>query len=84
MAVGLPELVTDSLEDYTARALELAHDPAALAALRERLARSRATSPLFDAERFRGHWEAALAEMYERHLAGQPPGSFDVAALPRD
>src|SRR5262249_22779972 len=35
--VGLPELVTDSLEDYTARALHLAHSPDELAALRARL-----------------------------------------------
>jgi predicted O-linked N-acetylglucosamine transferase (SPINDLY family) len=28
LTVGLPELVTDSLEEYTARALQLAHNPA--------------------------------------------------------
>ena len=34
-AVGLDELITQSLEDYEALALKLAHDPAYLAALRE-------------------------------------------------
>src|SRR5262249_59368586 len=55
----LPELITDSLEDYTARALELAHRPEQLAALRARLAASRLSSPLFDAARFARHFRSA-------------------------
>ena len=43
-AIGLPELVAASLEDYEALALALAHDPQRLAAIREKLAHNRVPS----------------------------------------
>jgi len=51
-AIGLPELVTGSLEQYEARALELAREPGLLARYRQRLAANRHTQPLFDMARF--------------------------------
>jgi predicted O-linked N-acetylglucosamine transferase (SPINDLY family) len=51
-AIGLPELVTTSLADYEARALELATQPGLLAGYRQRLAENRRTQPLFDMARF--------------------------------
>lgn len=65
-AVGLPELATRSLEEYEARALELARDPARLGALRARLARNRATHPLFDNARACRNIEAAYLRMWEQ------------------
>ena len=44
-AVGLPELVTENLEDYETLALRLARDPALLKSSRARLAQNRATAP---------------------------------------
>jgi predicted O-linked N-acetylglucosamine transferase (SPINDLY family) len=79
-AVGLPELITYSLEEYEARALTLARDPAQLAALRQKLAINRTTYPLFDTERFTRHIEAAYTTMWERSRRGEPPQSFAVAA----
>ena len=61
--VGLPELITPSLEDYEALALALAKDPARLAALRAKLAAAPASSPLFDADRMRQNIEQALLAM---------------------
>ena len=78
-AAGLPELVTESLEAYEARALELARNPGQLDALRQKLARQRATMPLFDSERYRRHVEQAYVQMMERLRRGEPPASFDVA-----
>jgi len=43
-AMGLPELVTRSIEDYEALALALARDPPRLASLRARLAEERLSS----------------------------------------
>jgi predicted O-linked N-acetylglucosamine transferase (SPINDLY family) len=80
-AAGLPELITESLEAYEARALELARDPPQLEALRKKLARLRATAPLFDSERYRRHVEQAYLQMIERQRRGEPPVSFDVAPL---
>ncbi len=47
-AIGLPELAVGDLAAYEALALRLASDPAALAAIRARLAVNRNTRPLFD------------------------------------
>lgn len=66
-AVGLPELVTASLPEYEALALALAHDPAQLAALRERLAVNRDTAPLFDCARYTRNLEALYRRMWEEY-----------------
>lgn len=81
-AIGMPELITTSLEDYEALALRLARDPALLAATKDKLARNRLTEPLFDTARFTRHLEAAYVTMYERAQRGEPPASFSVEALP--
>jgi predicted O-linked N-acetylglucosamine transferase (SPINDLY family) len=80
-AIGLPELVTQSLPDYERRALELAHGPVALTRVKEKLERNRETCPLFDTGRFTRHLEAAYLRMWERHRAGEPPASFSVQAF---
>ncbi|HQQ62089.1 MAG TPA: tetratricopeptide repeat protein [Pseudomonadales bacterium] len=49
-ALDLPELVTDSLAAYEARALALATDAAALTAIRQKLLVQKNTSSLFDSE----------------------------------
>jgi predicted O-linked N-acetylglucosamine transferase (SPINDLY family) len=79
MTVGLPELVTQSLQDYEALALALASDPARLAALRETLSRNRGQSPLFDTDRFRRNIEAAYLRMLDAHRRGEPAQSFAVS-----
>jgi protein O-GlcNAc transferase len=67
-AIGLPELVTESLADYEALALKLARAPGTLKALKDRLAANRLTTPLFDADRFRSDMEAAFTAMRQRSL----------------
>jgi protein O-GlcNAc transferase len=78
-AIGLPELITTSLEDYEALALRIAREPDLHAALKRKLARNRETFPLFDTRRFTGHTEAAYTTMWERHQRGERPQSFAVA-----
>jgi protein O-GlcNAc transferase len=77
-AIGLPELVTHSLDEYEAVALRLAHDPSQLGDLRTRLQNNRSTFPLFNTDRFRRHIEAAYATMWERLRHNQSPQSFGV------
>ncbi len=77
-AAGLPELVTASLADYEAMALELAADAAALGKIKARLVRERDACALFDTARFARHLESAYATMWERHRRGEPPASFAV------
>jgi protein O-GlcNAc transferase len=80
-AIGLPELVTHSIEDYEALALRLAKDPSLLEGYRNRLATNRLTHPLFDTDRFRHHIEAAYLQMWEIWQRGEQPRSFAVEAL---
>jgi protein O-GlcNAc transferase len=81
-AVGLPELVTHSLDEYYAQAVELASNPERLRGLRQRLLRDRTRHPLFDTARFCRHLEIAYTRMWERQQAGLAPESFAVAPLP--
>ena len=77
-AIGLPELVTRSIDDYEALALKLARTPSLLANAKAKLALNRDTWPLFDTDRLRRHIEAAYTTMRERCQRGEPPTSFSV------
>jgi predicted O-linked N-acetylglucosamine transferase (SPINDLY family) len=73
-ALGLADaLLADDLPAYERRAIQLATDPAALAALREALAARRATAPLFDTPRLCRHLEAVYLRMHEHACTGLPP-----------
>jgi protein O-GlcNAc transferase len=77
-AAGMAELITSSPSEYEARARGLAADPAALTALRAKLARNRDTSPLFDTERITRQLEAAYSAMWQRYRRGEAPASFSL------
>jgi predicted O-linked N-acetylglucosamine transferase (SPINDLY family) len=81
-AVGLPELVTQDLESYEAKALELAQQPGLLSTLRRHLRETRQDAPLFDADRFRRNLESAYLQMWQRHQRGEIPASFAVEFSP--
>jgi len=72
-AVGLPELVAATPEQYEALAVELAADQDRLAHIRRKLEANRLTAPLFDTRLYTRHLENAYTLMYERHQAGLPP-----------
>ena len=78
-AIGLPELVTTSLDEYETLASELASEPVLLGALKAKLAVHRRTHALFDTARFCRGIEAAYATMHERHQRGEPPEGFSIA-----
>ena len=77
-AVGLPELVTRSLDEYEALALKLATDPVLMASIRQKLDANCKTSPLFDTDRLRRHIEHAYMTMWDIAQRGEPPRSFAV------
>jgi protein O-GlcNAc transferase len=79
-AIGLPELVTQSLAEYEQLALALALDPERLAGIRAKLLCNRGTEPLFDTARFTRDLESAYSSMWGRQHAGLPPASFTVAS----
>jgi predicted O-linked N-acetylglucosamine transferase (SPINDLY family) len=72
-AIGLPELIASTQEEYEKLAIALATNPGRLAQLKHKLERNRLTTPLFDTALFTKHIEAAYVMMRERHRAGLPP-----------
>ena len=79
-AIDLPELITTTQEQYEALAVELATHPTRLRGIKNKLARNRLTTPLFDTPLITKHIEDAYTQMYERNLAGLPPQHIYVAA----
>ena len=77
-AIGLPELITSTQEEYESLAIELATNPKKLRQIRRKLERNRLTTPLFDPQLFTHHIEEAYGEMYERYQADLPPDHFSV------
>jgi len=74
-AAGLPELVTESQEQYEDLAVRLATEPDAFAAVKAKLTRD---CPLFNTDLFRRNIEAAYSRMWEIWRAGESPRAFDI------
>lgn len=62
-AVGMSEMITHSLQEYEAKALQLALDQDALQEVRARLVANKAQSPLFDTREFCRNLEATYIAM---------------------
>ena len=77
-SVGLPDMVTRTLDDYESLALKLAREPILLAEIRQRLEQNRLTYPLFNTDRFARHIEQAYVTMHENQRQGREPASFRV------
>jgi predicted O-linked N-acetylglucosamine transferase (SPINDLY family) len=77
-AAGLPDMVTHSQAEFEARAIALAADRGALAAIRARLAASLPGCVLFDSPRYTRNLEAAFRAMRDCHGAGGAPEAFSV------
>jgi len=78
IAIGLPELITTTQQQYEALAVELATDAERLRHIRRTLERNRLTAPLFDTELFARHIENAYSQMYQRCQADLPPEHIHV------
>ena len=66
MNAGLPDWIATDKDDYVARAIKHAGDLPRLALLRSQLRQQVLASPIFDAERFAGHFEDALRGMWKK------------------
>jgi predicted O-linked N-acetylglucosamine transferase (SPINDLY family) len=72
-AIELPELITATPAQYEDRAVQLAENPRHLADIRQKLARNRLRTSLFDTRAFTSHLEAAYTKVHGRYLAKLPP-----------
>jgi predicted O-linked N-acetylglucosamine transferase (SPINDLY family) len=77
-AIGLPELISNSQEEYEALAVELASNPEKLITLKQKLASNKLTTPLFNSPQFTKGLERAYVQMYERYQADMSPEDIFV------
>jgi predicted O-linked N-acetylglucosamine transferase (SPINDLY family) len=77
-AIGLPELITTTQEEYEALAIELAINPQKLADIKLRLVNNRLTTPLFDTPLFTKNIETAYIKMMERYHADLKPEHLKI------
>ena len=75
-AVGLPEMITTSPQQYEEKAVYLATHPEELKRLHALLERNRLTTPLFNTERQVQNIEDVYQHLWQRHIAGLPPETF--------
>ena len=71
-AIGLPELITHTQEEYEALAIELAKNPLKLADIKLRLANNRLNAPLFDTTLYAKHLEMAYIKMMAKYQSYLP------------
>ena len=77
-AIGLPELVTTTEQDYEELILELATNPTKLAQVKDKLATNRLTQPLFNTELYTKHLENGYHQAYQNYFDGNPPQTITV------
>ena len=66
-AIGLPELVCHSQNEYEDLAIDLGKNREKLEEMKEKLAKNRLTMPLFDTTLFTRNLEVAYEKVYERY-----------------
>jgi len=67
-ALGMDDLITDNLDDYRQKALQLSSDADLLASIKQRLLQSRDSAPLFDTGRFAQDLEHCYQTVWQRYL----------------
>jgi protein O-GlcNAc transferase len=77
-SMNLPELITNTPEEYEALAIELATHPEKLKAIKDKLASNLTTAPLYNTKLFVRNLESAYTTMYERHHEGLEPDHIYV------
>ena len=78
-AVGLPELVAETKEQYEALIIDLVENPGRLAQIRQQLIDNRLSAPLFDSATYTKHLEKAYVEAYDRYFEGKEPDHIFVS-----
>jgi len=77
-AIGAPELIVNTQEEYESMAVELATNPKRLEEIKQNLTLNRLSTPLFDTTLFTRNIENAYRQMYERYQADLPPDHFGL------
>jgi protein O-GlcNAc transferase len=81
-AIGAPELIAYSLDEYEKKARAYATQPEMLAEVRAKLRDNRDGAPLFHIDRLTRHFESACDLMWQNYVDGNDPRMIEVPALP--
>lgn len=77
-AIGLPELITKSEQQYEALCLDLFENPQRLSQITKKLESNRLTHPLFDSQKYTKHLESGYELAHQRYLDGKQPAVIFV------
>ena len=71
----------ESLDEYLEKSIYYATHSSTLVALKQKLVKKRRTTPLFNTAHTVAYIEQAYQHMWQRHLQGLPPDTFDVREM---
>lgn len=77
-AIKLPELITRTEQEYEKKALELATNPDLMKQIKNKLAKNRLVTPLFNTQLFTEHIQKAYEVIYLRYHAGMKPDHIHI------
>jgi predicted O-linked N-acetylglucosamine transferase (SPINDLY family) len=77
-AIGLPELITHSENEYKNKAIELATNSTLLKEIKKKLERNKLSKPLFDAKLFTKNVESAYIIMHEKYHLDKPTNDIYI------
>ena len=77
-ALGLPELITYSENEYKNKAIEFATNPILLKTIKEKLEKNKISKPLFDAKLFTKNVESAYKKIYKRYNSNMPTENIEI------
>ena len=77
-AIQLPELITNTQQQYETLAIELATNRNKLNNIKRKLEKNRLTTPLFNSSLFARHIEEAYTAMNKRYQADLPPEHMHI------
>ena len=77
-AIGLPELITHSENEYKNKAIELATNSILLKKIKKKLERNKLYKPLFDAKLFTKNVESAYKKIYKKYDSNIPTENIEI------
>jgi predicted O-linked N-acetylglucosamine transferase (SPINDLY family) len=77
-AIGLPELITHSENEYKNKAIELATNSILLKEIKKKLEINKLSKPLFDAKLFTKNVESAYKKIYKRYNSNIPTENIEI------
>jgi len=78
-AIGLPELITYSENEYKNKAIEIAKNPILLRAIKKKLEKNKFSKPLFNVKLFTKNIESAYTKIYKNYIKNQKIENIEIS-----